>query len=279
MEQINFKQERDLGATLQVASAFIKQHFLKIMKPTLVVVIVPLLLGTFVMMTSMQSMYSSGQMMGDPMEVYAAMAGMIPAYMLLIVTFVLAYVMFIGYIKLYASGEETIGLKELLPILKTKAPMLVVSSFLLIIVIYIGAILCVLPGIYLSIVFTHFFAISIIEERGFGDSWKRSFFIIKDNWWSSFGLYLVTYLISLGIAILLYIPVYAVMGLELFNAALESDQETMNNAMYNLTYLQPLYYLVGLVITLLYAVVSALRYFSLVELKEGAGEREMIESL
>ena len=40
MDQINFKKERDLGATLEVASTFIKQNFGRIMKPTLVVVVI-----------------------------------------------------------------------------------------------------------------------------------------------------------------------------------------------------------------------------------------------
>ncbi|MEP5240612.1 MAG: hypothetical protein ABJQ38_16830, partial [Flavobacteriaceae bacterium] len=82
MNRINFKQERDLGATLQDASTFIKQNFVKIMKPTLIVAIIPMLIGTFFMVTAMQTMYSDIGAMSDPLEMYSNMAGMVPAYFL-----------------------------------------------------------------------------------------------------------------------------------------------------------------------------------------------------
>ncbi|WP_422360122.1 hypothetical protein [Reichenbachiella sp.] len=280
MERINFNQERDLGTILQDSSTFIKQNFLNIMKPTIVVVMIPLLLGTFLMIAGMQSMYGEMATMTDPLQVYGAMAGMIPAYILMMVAFVLAYVMFIGYIKLYTEGQEDITLSDLTPILKSKGLSLTLSSIALIIVIYAGMFLCVLPGVYLAIVLTHFFAIAIIEDKGFGATWKRSFHLIKDNWWSSFGLYLVTYLIALGIMILVYIPAYAIMALDMFSAVKENDPETMINSMSTtMSYITPFYYIIGLVISLLYAVVSSFKYFSLMEQKDGSSERELINKI
>ncbi|MEO9852017.1 MAG: hypothetical protein ABJH72_18280 [Reichenbachiella sp.] len=280
MNRINFKQERDLGATLQDASTFIKQNFVKIMKPTLIVAIIPMLIGTFFMVTAMQTMYSDIGAMSDPLEMYSNMAGMVPAYFLIMIAYVVAYIMFIAYIKLYAAGQEDITLSDLTPILKSKALSLTFSWIALVILMYVGMFLCLIPGIYLGVVFAHFFVISIIEESGFGATWKRSFFLIKDNWWSSFGLYIVTYLIAIGIMIVVYIPTYSIMAMELFSAAKENDPAQMMNTMSTtMSYIMPFYYLIALVMMLLFAVVSSLRYYSLVEIKDGTGEKELIDQI
>ena len=280
MKRINFKQERDLGATLQDASTFIKQNFVKIMKPTLIVAIIPMLIGTFFMVTAMQTLYSDIGAMSDPLEMYSNMAGMVPAYFLIMIAYVVAYIMFIAYIKLYAAGQEDITLSDLTPILKSKALPLTFSWIALVILMYVGMFLCLIPGIYLGVVFAHFFVISIIEESGFGATWKRSFFLIKDNWWSSFGLYIVTYLIAIGIMIVVYIPTYSIMAMEMFSAVKENDPAQMMNTMSTtMSYIMPFYYLIALVMMLLFAVVSSLRYYSLVEIKDGTGEKELIDQI
>lgn len=279
MNQINFRKERDLGATLEVASTFIKQHFVKILKPTLIVVVIPLLLGAFVLMSGMRDFYGNLDNMTDPAGAISFMTGMFSSYFLIMLAYIIAYIMFIGYMKLYEAGQEEITLNDLLDILKSNILKLTLGSILLIIVTYIGVFLCLLPGIYLSIVFTHFFAITIVEDAGFSQAWKRSFYLIKDNWWSCFGLYIVTYLISMAIMMLVYIPAYVIIGIDMFNSIQQNDPDAMINSMSSFSYILPFYYLAGLVMSLLFAVITTLRYYSLVEGKEGTGESEMIQKL
>lgn len=279
MQRINFRRERDLGKTLDASATFIKQNFIKIMKPTFIVVVIPLLLGSIIMSMGVKELYGDPNSFTQPDLLFSYMGNMFVSYGITMIAYILAYIMIIGYIKLYTEGVENITLSDLIPILKSKAPMLVLSSIALIVVSYIGFFLCALPGIYLSIVFFHFFAIAIIEDSSFGKTWSRCFYIIKDNWWSSFGLYIVTYLISLGIMMLLYIPIYAIMGMKIFEAASENNPEAIMQSMSNMAYMIPLYHVLGVVISLLFAVVSTFRYYSLVEKKEGTGERELINQM
>ena len=279
MNQINFRKERDFAATLEVASTFIKQNFINIMKPTLIVVSVPMLIGIALIMSFMQNFFESVSNITDPSQIFSQMGSMFFSYFLVMIAFIMAYVIAIGYIKLYVEGYEKITLDDLLPILKSKTLPLILSSFLLVIIMYIGLILCVFPGIYLSIVFAHFYAVSIIEDKGFGAAFNRSFSIIKDNWWSSFGLYIVTYLIAMGIMMVVYIPAYAIMGIEMVNSVDPNDPTALMDSMSNMVYIMPLYYVAGLIISLLFSVVSSLRYYSLVEKKEGTGESELINKL
>ena len=279
MDKINFRKERNLGETLQDASTFIRQHFMKMIKPTLIVVAVPLLLGAVFMIMALQNMYSSIGTMTNPLEVYSSMAGMLPAYLLIIVAYVIAYVMFVGYIKLYVNGQEDIQMSDLMTIVKSKALPLAFSSILLIVITYIGMILCVFPGVYISVALAHFFAVSIVEEVGFGTSWKRCIYLIKDRWWNCFGLYFVTYLIALGLIIVAYIPTYMVMFAGIFDAAESNDPAAMTNAMSQSAYITPIYYLLGIVTSMLFAVVTTMRYYSLVEQKDGTGEQELINTI
>ncbi len=279
MHRINFRKERDLGQTIDAASTFIKQHLFSIVKPTLLVIIIPLALGAILMAAGFKEAFGSQDYLSSPDGIFSYMSNMLLSYGLVMIAYVLGYTMIIGYIKLYVDGLENISLNDLLPILKSKALFLVLSSIAIFIVVYLGLFLCVFPGIYLSIVLVHFFAIAIIEDTGFGESWKRCFYLIKDNWWSTFGLYIVTYLISLGIMILAYIPIYAIMGMQMFKASSENDPTAMLDSMSNMAYLLPIYYVVGLVISIIFAVVSTLRYYSLVEGKEGTGEKELINQL
>lgn len=54
---------------------------------------------------------------------------------------------------------------------------------------------CIVPGIYLTVVFIPFEIILIMENATFGQAWERCFSIIKDNFWISLATYLVAGLV------------------------------------------------------------------------------------
>ncbi len=71
------------------------------------------------------------------------------------------------------------------------------------IIIVIGIILFVIPGIYLAVALYPLFAIIIFEENGVMNSFFRSFELIKGNWWLSLGLMIIMFiLLTTGTAIL-----------------------------------------------------------------------------
>lgn len=67
----------------------------------------------------------------------------------------------------------------------------IVMSFL----IMLGFILCVIPGIYLYPVLALVTPIIIFENSSFGYAFNKSFKLIKDNWWLTFGALFVMALI------------------------------------------------------------------------------------
>lgn len=80
------------------------------------------------------------------------------------------------------------------------------SQFLLLILTAAGTFLCVLPGIYLGVVFSLVTPIMVIENANFQYAFNKSFQIIKGNWWFSFGLLLIISLIICATMLALFIP-------------------------------------------------------------------------
>ena len=69
------------------------------------------------------------------------------------------------------------------------------SGILLAILLIVGALLCIIPGIYLYPVLSLVFPIMIFENTSFGYAFNRSFRLIKDNWWITFGTIIIIGLI------------------------------------------------------------------------------------
>ena len=69
------------------------------------------------------------------------------------------------------------------------------SSILLFLLIGVGFCLCVIPGIYLAIVFYLVIPIIVMENTSFSYAFNKSFQLIKENWWFVFGVILVLSLI------------------------------------------------------------------------------------
>ena len=72
------------------------------------------------------------------------------------------------------------------------------------IIIVVGLILIIFPGIYFLVALYPLFAIIILEEKSVSKSIYRSFELIKGTWWLTFGLGLVMIIIMTTISALFY---------------------------------------------------------------------------
>ena len=139
------------------------------------------------------------------------------------------------------------------------------------IVIMVGIVLLILPGVYVMIVLSLMAPVIIIERKSMGDSFTRSFSLITDKWWSTFVLLLVTGLISGFMGYMFAIPQVIFTFLITFNSVSENPTAL------------PLWYEVGLILSSMFYMIGAtflraipilaimFQYFNLVERKEAAG--------
>jgi hypothetical protein len=80
------------------------------------------------------------------------------------------------------------------------------SLILVSILLVIGTAVCLIPGIYLFPILTLIFPIMIFENTSFSYAFNRSFRLIKDNWWPTFGVFIVIGLIVYVALLIVILP-------------------------------------------------------------------------
>ncbi|GAB3987388.1 hypothetical protein GCM10028807_07400 [Spirosoma daeguense] len=82
----------------------------------------------------------------------------------------------------------------------------IIISILSSIVAGVAALFFIIPGIYVAIVLSLGLVVTSFEGTDFGQTWNRCFTLIRDKWWSTFGLIFVMGIISGILGLLFTIP-------------------------------------------------------------------------
>ncbi len=129
-------------------------------------------------------------------------------YIFLILGYVSSLIVVYEYLRLYEARTDNrpIEVSEIWDLVKSNYLPMIGSLFIMLIMISIGAILLVLPGIYLMVVFSLIPPIMIIEKMGFSDALSRAFKLISEKWWSTFGLIFVMSFIVGFMALIFSVP-------------------------------------------------------------------------
>ncbi len=82
----------------------------------------------------------------------------------------------------------------------------IVVSVLSSIVTVVASFFFVFPGIYVGIVLSLALAVVVFEGADFNQTWSRCFTLIRDKWWSTFGLIIVMGIISGLVGLVFTLP-------------------------------------------------------------------------
>lgn len=152
--------------------------------------------------------------------------------------------------------------------------MAAISPFL----IFLGVMAMFCAGFYLFISVSLTYIVRAYEKKGFFDAVARSFKLVRDKWWSTFGLIFVLYIVMMTISYVFMIPWYVVtITSALHSTSVEMiDQPTTT---WLTVILFTLYYLAQMVLGALPNIGIAFQYFNLVEMKEAKGLMGRIDTL
>jgi len=130
----------------------------------------------------------------------------------------------------------------------------------------------VIPGIYVAVVLSLALAVTSFEGTDFGRTWERCFKLIRDKWWSTFGL-IVVMAIIVGIVGMIFAIPTALVGF-FIGAKMLPDVSTVWLVIGNVVAL------VGraLLNAVLYLAIG-FQYTNLVERQEGRGINSAIDSI
>lgn len=156
------------------------------------------------------------------------------------------------------------------------------SDFLMLLVIYIGISLAtvvgfiffILPGIFISVKLVLTTAVYVIEDVDFGDAFSRSWHLVTNYWWYTFGLVIIMYIFASLMTNAITFP-FLIISIFSGFSGLENPEALgpIMSTFYGLTTsISYVFY------TIVY-ICLGMHYYNLVERKEGKELTERIEQI
>ncbi|MCL1821796.1 MAG: hypothetical protein FWG22_03125 [Prolixibacteraceae bacterium] len=171
------------------------------------------------------------------------------------------------------AGDFTIG--DVGSELQKDIGRILLCTFVYSALVFVGAIFCILPGIYLSIALFPLLMICLLEERSLGESFSYCFQLIRDNWWNTFLVFFVMSMIVGVISNIFYIPAYIYTVVSMM-----TGMESGNAGMSQLSGIfMSIYVVVYVLLISIVQIAMVFQYFNLKERKEHSGLMKNIDNL
>lgn len=272
------RQKRDLGEILSATFSFIRLHFKYLFKNILIIAVPIMLLSSYSIYLFYDNMFKNINQNYKPNPL-GMMENML--FMMLAVGFAVLILnaVVVEYFRLSLEYDR----KEIVPRLiidglKKRILRYLGMSILMLLMILIGSLFFIIPGIYLGVALSLVFFIIGIENTDIGDAISRTFTLIKGYWWRSFGLYILAGIIQTVLSYAIILPIS-------IGTSIISAQSVLTNSgspqqfgviMAITTAISFFIMILTRVFTLL---VIGINYFSIVEAKEEVYLSKQIEQI
>lgn len=287
---INFKKERDLGAIISDTFKFIREEYKTIFRLYIKHVGWLLLL---VVAASTYYQYQSLKFTGnlsignDPGAFLLEMLSSAGIAFLLVLLSSIAYsalsvTTINSIIKSYIKNEGEVKDEEVSQYIGQFFATTLGSFIVYGLLVFIGFLLCIAPGIYLFVPLTLIFPIIVFQEKSFSDAFSECFQLIKQNWWITFATILIISILMWLISSLFQIPIIVMSTLETFTS-LQEGSETPGTANLASSWLYMIFYifasLAQYILSLVTLISIAFIYFNLNEFHNKTGTLEDIDRI
>ena len=148
------------------------------------------------------------------------------------------------------------------------------SGVLYFLIIILGVLLLILPGIFAAIALSLYSIVIIREKASAQESLRRSYELTKGKWWSTFGLIFVIGFIAAIISMLFLIPTFVLSALGSLSLNQEFGGQNILMVLANILGIAG-----SILMQAIVAVAMAFQYYNLVELKEGSSIQSAINTI
>lgn len=290
--KIEFYKLRDFGAKMNATIEFLRENIGRLFL-NLLFIAGPLALILSIFFKNLFSTFfnlgfNAGQS-GDVSEFSSAFAVIGGSYFLMIIVIWLATSMIISvtytYIRLYNEGvakETSVG--DVFRLALKKYGGILLLGILIGLSVVFGMFFFIIPGIYLAVTLSLAYPIYVFEDISPTDAFGRTFRLIRQKWWSTFGILIVTALLAYVVQLLFNLPLMVVYLMNIFTIVEESANNPGDPQAF-MDMFSSWYMAVALAITMLGTYLSycipqiglAYQYSNLVERSEGKGLMNEIE--
>jgi len=210
---------RDFGQKLNATIEFIRANFKKLFLTLLFVAGPAALLMGIVMKQFMGFFMGFSANPQDP-AMLDQMPTLFTSYFVMFLVSTFAGIMLsltaYSYMELYSRKDlSEFTTSEVLRNALSRFGQAFLLSILAAITIFLSVFFFFLPAIYFSIVLSMSRPILYFEKVGAVEAYRRAFTLIKDKWWSTFGLLFVSVLISYVVSMIFSVPFYVLYMFEL----------------------------------------------------------------
>lgn len=274
-ETVEFKKRRDFGQVINDTFTFIRQNIKPLIKTYftfcglfVLASMATLLLQQFKMVNVINTVGGMGHTRGIGLygiEYFLSLIFSFASYSSMTVAV-------LSYIAIYVQkGNQTPTLDEVWGFFKYYFFRVFGSSFLLMLLLIIGFMFCLVPGFYLFPFIAMMFPIMVIENSSLSYSFSRSFSLIKENFWVTFGTLIIVWIIVYACTTLIVLPT------SLFNMLAMFSSKNLQMSL-TITLITTVLQSLCQVFTIVPIITISLMYFNLVEEKESVGLMERISN-
>lgn len=284
---IEFYKIRDFGEKFNATIEFIRYNFSSLIKISILIA-APMGLLVGVILSDLFGSFSS--IISDPsnmdnVEAIGLFTSIGLNYLLIIllslisVSLSLAGIM--SFMRMVYENKELPSVTEVYG----RALKKLLGLMGLIVIIYLiniaGFIFFILPGIYLMIVFSLSIPCYMFEDISIGEAISKPFKLIKEKWWSTFGLLLISSMIASFSSYIFAIPFYILVFGEMFTVLKNQQDPGSVMAIYTgwKSSASTGFMMVGSFLTYMVPIIAlSFQYFNLKERQEGTGLKSQIDN-
>lgn len=234
LQKIDFDKERDFSDSISIVFDFLRSEFVPLIKSLAVFALIPSVIYGII-----KSLYVKGTIFDSIKTIIAGesdhssteLSVWYPILMVFaIITSILITIVTLEYMhQYYQKGKGNFSNNDIWQGIKTKIGTILGASTLYLILIIIGLILLIVPGIWFTVVALLIAPAIIFENASIWQSIKRARFLISSNWWSTFGIILIASILQSILSGLFSIPAFIYGMIKALHATGDALQELAND--------------------------------------------------
>jgi hypothetical protein len=213
MSNIELAKPRDFGEIINDTFIFIRQNFKPLLKYFFI------FSGFFILASATTSVlmqiktinvvnnYNPSRFDNGLSAFSYLTVNVLLAVIFVLVEYVSITVTVLCYVALYKQKQNNVPtVDEMWGYFKFYFLKVLGSTVLIYIIVVVGCIFCLIPGIYLYPIMALVLPIMVIENTSLGYAFNQSFRLIKDNWWPTFGVLIVIAIVIYVASLVVVIP-------------------------------------------------------------------------
>ena len=285
-----FKQVREFGDLFSDTFAFISNHwksffggFFKLVWPFILIALIG---NTYYQIEVSGSFFDQAFTNPQSQNPFSFFTNFIPSILFLAISSFLLTVVSYAYVNLYIKAfmenKEEIDLQSIQNEMYNKLLSITGLQLLVTLSVFVGLIICFLPGIYLLVPLSFALSVYLFENKSVTDAYAHTFRLIRDNWWITFAAIIVMSIIIAFAGGIFQLPVFLYTVIKTATSVQESDPQQAINSLstdYVIIALNAIASFASYIFNLAFIIMTVYIYFNLNERQFGTGSFEQIDEI